>query len=64
MTSPPRLLRLEDVANMTGIPANTLPYWRHVGTSGPPSAKLGRRVVYREADVLARIDEQFAHEGR
>lgn len=53
-----RLLRLEEVAALTGIPANTLRYWRATDT-GPKSARLGRRVVYREADVIAWIDAQF-----
>jgi predicted DNA-binding transcriptional regulator AlpA len=37
---------------------NTLRFWRHQGT-GPRSIKLGRRVVYRECDVVAWIEEQF-----
>lgn len=53
-----KLLRVEAVTEMTGIPTNTLRYWRHMGT-GPKSAKLGRRIVYREADVIAWIDAQF-----
>jgi len=52
------LLRIEEVAALTGIPTNTLRFWRHERT-GPKSAKLGRRVVYREADVIAWIDAQF-----
>lgn len=56
-----RLLRIEDVAALTGVPVNTLRYWRSKGGIGPASAKLGpRRVVYREADVRAWIDESFA----
>ena len=53
-----KLLRLEEVAEMTGIPEGTLRWWRQENT-GPQSAKLGRRVVYREADVRAWIDTQF-----
>ena len=53
-----KLLRVPEVSELTGIPEATLRFWRHVGT-GPPSAKLGRRVVYREADVIAWIDAQF-----
>lgn len=60
MTTP--LLRIEDVAEMTGVSANTLRYWRHQKT-GPKSAKFGRRVVYREADVIAWIDQQFENAG-
>ena len=38
-------------------------FWRHEG-SGPKSAKLGRIVVYREADVVAWIDAQFEVDGK
>jgi predicted DNA-binding transcriptional regulator AlpA len=55
-----KLLRLPEVAAMTGIPEATLRFWRSEGTTGPKSARLGRRVVYREADVIAWIDAQFA----
>jgi predicted DNA-binding transcriptional regulator AlpA len=59
MTLRTTLLRIEDVAELTGISENTLRYWRHQKT-GPKSAKLGRRIVYREEDVLGWIDAQFA----
>lgn len=58
-----RLLRIEDVAAMTGVSESTLRFWRHQGVTGPKSAKLGRRVVYREADVLAWVDAQFQDGG-
>lgn len=63
MTTPPKLLKIEDVADLTGVSVATLRWWRHQGDVGPRSAKLGRRVVYREADVLAWIDEQFEKAG-
>ena len=53
-----KILRLHEVSEQTGIPEATLRFWRHSGY-GPPSAKLGRRVVYREADITAWIDAQF-----
>lgn len=53
-----KLMRLPEVSEMTGIPEATLRFWRHE-KRGPKSGKLGRRVVYREADVLAWIDAQF-----
>lgn len=53
-----KLLRLPEVAELTGLPVNTLRFWRHQGT-GPKSVKLGRRIVYRECDVVAWIEEQF-----
>ncbi|MFD6134582.1 helix-turn-helix transcriptional regulator [Isoptericola sp. NPDC060257] len=52
------LMRTEDVSRETGIAAATLRFWRFQGT-GPRSAKLGRRVVYRRSDVEAWINEQF-----
>lgn len=54
-----RLLTLDEVAKMTRLPVATLRYFRHCST-GPKSAKLGRRVMYRESDVQRWIDEQFA----
>jgi predicted DNA-binding transcriptional regulator AlpA len=53
-----RILRIPEVSEVTGVPEATLRFWRHQGV-GPRSAKLGRRVVYREADVLAWVDAQF-----
>ncbi|GAB3663524.1 hypothetical protein GCM10027596_26800 [Nocardioides korecus] len=51
-------LRIEDVSEMTGVPVPTLRHWRAAGT-GPRSAKFGKRIVYREADVQHWIDVQF-----
>ena len=68
MTQRERLLRVEQVAEWTGVSANTLRYWRHLSTNpnaeervqvGPKSAKLGRRIVYRESDVQSWLDAQF-----
>ncbi|MBA2768586.1 MAG: helix-turn-helix domain-containing protein [Sporichthyaceae bacterium] len=53
-------LKIPDVSAMTGIPEATLRFYRHQGT-GPRSFKLGRRVMYREEDVLA-IEERYANE--
>ena len=53
-----KMLRLPEVAELIGLPENTLRFWRHLGT-GPRSARLGRRVVYRERDVFEWIGKQF-----
>ncbi len=53
-----KLLRLPEVAELTGVPENTLRFWRHQGL-GPRSARLGRRMVHRERDVVDWINEQF-----
>jgi len=57
MNNPEDLLTTTELAEITRTPASTLRYWRHIGT-GPHSFRLGRRVVYRRADVTAWLDEQ------
>lgn len=52
-----KILTMPEVSAMTGVPINTLRYWRHLGT-GPKGFKLGRRVVYDLAAVSAWIDAQ------
>lgn len=59
-----KLLTITEVAELTRLPEATLRWFRHEGTKGPKSAKLGRRVVYREADVLAWIENAFSDEAR
>lgn len=60
-----RLLRIEEVSEWTGVAEGTLRFWRTKagGGQGPHSAKLGRRIVYRERDVQEWIDRQFAGSG-
>jgi prophage regulatory protein len=50
-------LTAEELEDLTGIPASTFRYWAHVGQS-PPSMKLGRRRVWKKADVMDWIAEQ------
>src|SRR4029078_13191330 len=45
------ILTLAEVAEMTRTNPATLRYWRSVGHGGPKSFKLGRRVLYRRADI-------------
>ena len=45
-----QLLTLTEAATQLRTPVATLRYWRHLGT-GPDSFRLGRRVLYRQADV-------------
>ena len=56
-----KLLTTTEVAEMTRLPEATIRWFRHAG-KGPRSARLGRRVVYRESDVLAWIEDAFAAE--
>jgi predicted DNA-binding transcriptional regulator AlpA len=54
-----QLLTLDQFAEMVNTPVNTVRYWRQSGY-GPQSARIGRRVMYRRAEVAAWLDEQFA----
>lgn len=53
------ILTVPEVAEMLRTPPATLRYWRHVG-DGPPSFKIGRRVMYRAEDVEAWLEQQYA----
>lgn len=58
-----RLLRIEDVSELTGVPVNTLRWWRNRAKGeGPKSGKLGRRVVYYASDVEAWIRSNLGAE--
>ena len=50
------LLLMSEVSEITRIPIDTLQYLRHRG-EGPPSFRLGRRVVSRRSAVLQWIAE-------
>lgn len=54
----PVLLDIKDVAKKTGVAVSTLRHWR-ANDTGPKSARIGRRVRYRAADVDAWIAAQF-----
>lgn len=54
-----KILRLDQVAEMTNIPLATLRDWRHHGVKGPPTWKLGGRVVAYEHDVQEWIKAQY-----
>jgi DNA-binding transcriptional MerR regulator len=56
------LLLMTEVAEQARTTVDTLRYWRHAGI-GPPSFKLGRRVLYRSEDVEEWISAKAA-EGR
>ncbi|SFF35108.1 helix-turn-helix transcriptional regulator [Blastococcus tunisiensis] len=53
----PELLTITEAADVLRAPVATLRYWRHLGT-GPNSFRLGRRVLYRRADLHTWIDAQ------
>ena len=58
MTNINKLLTVEEVAVLLRRSPAAVRYMRHAGT-GPRSAKVAGRVMWRETDVLAYIDEAF-----
>jgi predicted DNA-binding transcriptional regulator AlpA len=52
-----RLLTLPEAAELLRRPVNTLRHWRFAGT-GPASFRMGRRVMYREEDLVAWVEAQ------
>lgn len=52
-----KYLTTNDVAALLRAAPETVRYWRHKGT-GPASFKVGRRVLYDQADVEAWIEAQ------
>ena len=53
----PKLLSVEDLSDILGIPVNTLYQWRTKGY-GPPGVRIGRHLRYRPDDVNAWLNEQ------
>lgn len=53
-----RLLTLAEAAEQLRRPVNTLRHWRYAGT-GPASFRMGRRVMYREEDLVNWVDAQL-----
>jgi predicted DNA-binding transcriptional regulator AlpA len=60
--SPGRYLLMPEVSEITRMPIDTLRYLRHCG-DGPPSFKLGRRVVYPEVGLHQWIQAQARKEA-
>lgn len=58
IVGPYTLCLIEEAAEFLRVPVATLRYWRHMGT-GPKSARLGGRVMYKQVDLEAWINEQF-----
>lgn len=59
----PTYLTTGEVAELCRTSPETVRYWRHIGT-GPTGVKVGRRVLYDQAEVVEWIaslrDEQSA----
>ena len=54
------LITIPELAATLGVPVQTVYQWRKTGY-GPRSAKIGRRVLYRQAEVMSWLDAQFDH---
>lgn len=57
-----RLLTIAEVASLCRTTQDTVRYWRYTGV-GPKSFRLGRRVVFREDDVNAWIEQAAGQDG-
>ena len=49
-------LTTKELGQKCRAPEATVRYWRHIGY-GPPSIKVGRRVLYRAVDVDAWLEQ-------
>jgi excisionase family DNA binding protein len=58
-----RLLSVDEVAEVLGVPVRTLYQRRHKGI-GPLGMRVGRHLRYRAADVSAWIDRRAAEEAK
>jgi excisionase family DNA binding protein len=61
MATSDRLMTLAELAEMLGIPVNTLYGWRCRG-EGPPGYRIGRHIRYRRAAVEAWLETQTDHQ--
>jgi predicted DNA-binding transcriptional regulator AlpA len=60
--TPDPLLTLPEVAERLRKSDAQMRWMKHNGT-GPPSAKIAGRVMYRKSQVERWIDEQFERDG-
>ncbi|WP_041791787.1 helix-turn-helix domain-containing protein [Microlunatus phosphovorus] len=61
METSDRLMTLAELAEMLGIPVNTLYGWRCRG-EGPPGYRIGRHIRYRRAAVETWLETQTDHQ--
>ena len=57
-----RLITTRELATKLRTPEATIRYWRHT-SQGPPGVRIGRRVLYDEAECDAWIEQQFAEQA-
>lgn len=58
-----RLLTMDEVAQLLRTNRQTMRYWRATG-KGPKGIRVGKRVLYREADIQAFISAAAAEADR
>lgn len=58
LTKPFNLLTIEEAAEALRTPVSTLRYWRHMN-KGPRAARIGGRLMYRQADLESWLEAQF-----
>lgn len=56
-----RLMTLAELADMLGVPVNTVYQWRARG-EGPPGYRIGRHVRYRRTAVETWLETQTDHQ--
>ena len=61
METSDRLMTLAELAEMLGIPVNTLYGWRCRG-EGPPGYRIGRHIRYRRTAVEEWLETQSDHQ--
>ena len=54
----------DECAEFLHMSPATLRYWRHIGDKGPKSFTIGRKVFYRQQDVDAWVEEQYANSNK
>lgn len=52
-----KLLSVEELAELLGVPVGTIYRWNHIGT-GPQAIKVGRHVRYRQTDIDRWLDQR------
>jgi excisionase family DNA binding protein len=58
-----RLLSVDEVALLLGVPVATIYAWRYRGT-GPRGLRVGRHLRYRRCDINAWIHQQLEESGK
>jgi excisionase family DNA binding protein len=55
-TKKQEFMTTEELAELLRTSRGNVHYWRHIG-KGPPAVKVGRRVLFRRADVEAWLED-------